>query len=78
MVHGKLKRRWDRAQTPYQRLRASGVLREEQETRLAQLYAATNPRQLREDIYRAIAQLWQQIDQRKEAAAGALVTFLNE
>ncbi len=68
VVNGKLKRRWDRAQTPYQRLVASGVLCEEQEDRLAQLYAATNPRQLREDIYRAIAQLWHQPDQRKEAA----------
>ncbi|GEM_PF-2407294 len=68
VVNGKLTRRWDRAQTPYQRLLASGILCEEQETRLAQLYAATNPRQLREDIYRAIAQLWQPADQRKEAA----------
>ena len=68
VVNGKLTRRWDRAQTPYQRLLASGILCEEQETRLAQLYAATNPRQLREDIYRAIAQLWQPTHQRKEAA----------
>ena len=68
VVNGKLQRRWDLAQTPYQRLLASGVLAPEQETRLAALYAATNPRQLREEIYRAIAQLWQQADQRKEAA----------
>ncbi|HLC29502.1 MAG TPA: integrase, partial [Dehalococcoidia bacterium] len=33
VVNGKLRRRWDRAQTPYQRLRVSGVLSEEQETR---------------------------------------------
>jgi len=47
-VHGKLKRRWDRAQTPYQRLLASGVLAPEQEARLAALHAGTNPRQLRD------------------------------
>ncbi len=68
VVNGKLKRRWDTAQTPYQRLLASGVLAPEQETRLAQLYAATNPRQLRAAIYAAIGRLWQPADQRKEAA----------
>ena len=67
-VAGKLKRRWDRAQTPYPRLLASGVLAPEQEARLAALYAQTNPRQLREAMYRAIAALWQHPEQRKEAA----------
>jgi len=47
VVNGKLQRRWDRAQTPYQRLLASGVLSPEQEARLARLYTETNPRQLR-------------------------------
>ena len=74
VVNGKLKRRWDRAQTPYQRLLASGVLAPEQETRLAQLYAATNPRQLREDIYRALEQLWQQADQGKAAAVSGNIS----
>lgn len=67
VVNGKLSRRWDRAQTPYQRLRTSGVLTPEEQARLAALYAATNPRQLREDIYHAIERLWQYADQRKEA-----------
>jgi len=74
VVNGKLRRRWDRAQTPYQRLLASGVLAPEQETRLAQLYAATNPRQLREDIYRALEQLWQQADQGKAAAVSGNIS----
>ena len=74
VVNGKLRRRWDRAQTPYQRLRVSGVLSEEQETRLAQLYAATNPRRLREDIYRAVEQLWQPADQGKEAAVSGNIS----
>lgn len=59
VVDGKLKRGWDTAQTPYQRVLASGVLTEQQKERLAALYAATNPRQLREEIYAAVAQLWQ-------------------
>jgi len=61
VVNGKLTRRWDTAQTPYQRLLASGVLTAAQEARLAKLYAATNPRRLREEIYQAVAQLWQYV-----------------
>ena len=59
VVNGKLRRRWDRAQTPYQRLLATGVISPEQEVRLARLYAETNPRQLREAIYQAVERLWQ-------------------
>ena len=57
VVDGKLRRKWDQAQTPYQRLLASGVLSREQETRLAAVYARTNPRQLRKAIYRAVERL---------------------
>lgn len=59
VVDGKLKRKWDTPQTPYQRLLASGVLAPAQEARLAAISAATNPRQLREDIYRALGRLWE-------------------
>ncbi len=59
VVNGKLRRRWDRAQTPYQRLVASRTLSPVQQARLAALYAGTNPRQLREAIYHAVEQLWQ-------------------
>jgi hypothetical protein len=57
-VDGKLRRKWDLAQTPYQRLLASGTLPPEQEARLAALHAGTNPRQLREAIYQAVERLW--------------------
>lgn len=57
VVNGKFRRRWDRAQTPYQRLVASGILAPEQQARLAALYAGTNPRQLREAIYQAVERL---------------------
>jgi hypothetical protein len=36
-----------------------GILSPEQKTRLADLYTQTNLRQSREEIYRAIEQLWQ-------------------
>lgn len=58
VVDGKLRRRWDRAQTPCQRLLASSVLSREQAARLATLYTETNPRQLRKTIYQAIERLW--------------------
>ena len=74
VVNGKLTRQWDRAQTPYQRLLASGVLTPEEQARLAALYAATNPRQLREDIYHAIERLWQHTDQRKEAVVSGNIS----
>lgn len=57
VIDGKLRRRHDMAQTPYQRLLSTHTLSTEQETRLAVLYSQTNPSQLRKDIYRSIAHL---------------------
>ncbi len=59
MVGGRLRRTWDQAQTPYQRLQATGMLSGEQEMKLAALYAQTNPRQLRQQIYDTLEELWQ-------------------
>ena len=47
----KIKRRYDRPQTPFERLCASGVLSAEQRDRLQTLRDTTNPRRLREDIH---------------------------
>ena len=55
---GKLKRRWDEAKTPYQRLKETGVLSREDESRLDELYQRTNARELRDRIYRLLSQLW--------------------
>lgn len=49
----------DKAKTPYQRLLDCGILSPGQKTRLKDLYTGTNPRQLREAIYRAVEQLRQ-------------------
>jgi hypothetical protein len=73
VVGGKLRRKWDLAQTPHQRLLASGILSPEQEARLAALYAGTNPRHLREASYQALERLWQHpnsanANKREEAA----------
>jgi hypothetical protein len=55
---GKMKRKWDEAKTPYERLKQSVGLSGEQEERLEQLYAQTNPRALREEIYKRLSQIW--------------------
>ncbi len=56
----KVRRKWDQAQTPYERLLATGVLSQEHQQRLQLLYAQTNPWQLREEIYAGLARLWEQ------------------
>lgn len=68
VVDGKLRRKWDKAQTPYQRLLSSRILSSEEKTRLALLYAGTNIRQLHKDIYNSVEQLWTDTNSRKEAA----------
>ena len=68
IVAGKLRRQWDAAQTPYARLVASGVLTAAPQESLAQRYAQTNPRQLRQQIYRQVTALWQGREGLAEAA----------
>lgn len=59
MVGDKVRRKWDAAKTPYERLLESAVLSAEQQTRLQQLYEQTNPLQLREVLYRHLEAIWQ-------------------
>ena len=65
----KVRRKWDEAQTPYQRLLATGVLSQEQQERLQTLYEQTNPLQLREEIYAGLAALWDGALAQNETAA---------
>ena len=46
--------RYGPAQTPFQRLCATGALSQEQKDALQQLYDQTNPRRLRQEIYRQL------------------------
>jgi len=59
MIDGKVKRRWDDAQTPYQRVLATGILTPTVGAGLAALHTVTNPRQLRQEIYDGLARLWE-------------------
>ncbi len=55
----KVRRKWDTAQTPYQRLLATGMLSQEQQAHLQALYEQTNPLLLRQEIYAGLAALWE-------------------
>jgi hypothetical protein len=58
IVDGKLRRTWDEPATPYERLRATGVLDDDRLQELDSLLQATNPRRLRKLIYDGIYDLW--------------------
>lgn len=58
----KVKKRYDQAQTPYQRLLAAGVLDDTQRQSLAELYATLNPAALRRSIDDTLEALWQLAD----------------
>lgn len=69
VVGDHVQRKWDQAQTPYHRLLATGTLSAQQQQELQALYERTNPRQLREEIYRQLAHLWEQSLPQAESAA---------
>jgi hypothetical protein len=54
----RVKRRFDTAQTPFDRLSASGILSPADQQRLQDLHDTLNPRQLRRDIYSLLDQLF--------------------
>jgi hypothetical protein len=49
---------YDMAQTPYQRLLASGALTEDKKAELANIYAALNPAGLLRQLRSAVQHLW--------------------
>jgi len=51
-------RKWDRAQTPFERLKATGKLSAAQQERLQALHEQTNPLALRQEIYQRLVALW--------------------
>lgn len=60
VLGGKVRRSWDEAKTPFERLQASGVLSQAQQQRLQTLYEQTNPLHLRQAIYKGLTLLWEQ------------------
>ena len=56
--HARIKRRFDDARTPFDRLCATGVLDKVRRMELESLRRRTNPRELREDIYKLIDKIF--------------------
>jgi hypothetical protein len=54
----KIRRKWDEAKTPYERLLETSVLSQEPREKLSQLYEHTNPLRLRQQIYEGLEALW--------------------
>jgi hypothetical protein len=69
MEGDQVRRTWDEAQTPYQRLLSTGVLSPEQQAYWQALYEQTNPLVLREEIYAGLAVLWDAALAHNETAA---------
>ncbi len=66
--HGaRVTKRYDRAQTPYQRLLASDVLTPDQRHALDTLYRCLNPLALRTQIQETLRRVWQLADRSREA-----------
>jgi hypothetical protein len=63
-------KRYDTAQTPYQRLLATAVLPDDQKRTLATLYERLNPRRLRAQIDAALDSLWALADRDAQAPTG--------
>jgi hypothetical protein len=63
-------KRYDTAQTPYQRLLAAAVLPDDQKRTLATLYKRLNPRRLRAQIDAALDSLWALADRDAQAPTG--------
>jgi hypothetical protein len=71
MESGRVKRRWDKARTPFERLCESGALGEAKQRELRQLMEATNPRALRVEIYKRLERLLAQTVAEPELEAAA-------
>jgi hypothetical protein len=76
MVNGRLKRRWDKARTPYDRVLASEALEPPQQAQLTALYTQTNPRRLRREIYQELERMWEHpsLQRNKPQLVGALAS----
>jgi hypothetical protein len=68
-VGDKVRRSWDEAKTPFERLLATGIVSHEHQQRLQVLYEQTNPWHLRKAIYEGLTLLWEQAVKADDSAA---------
>ena len=65
-----MRRKWDEAKTPYERLKLTGALCTPQQEKLDQLHEQTNPRALRNEIYKRLAELWKWQSESEQGGQG--------
>jgi hypothetical protein len=63
-IGGRVKRKYDIPQTPYQRLLESGQLSEESQAKLRSVYQSLNPAQLKRTIEGKLETLWRTYEQK--------------
>jgi hypothetical protein len=68
MQDGRLRRKWDKSKSPFERLLATGVLAADVADRFRQLRAATNPRTLRRYIRDECAAIYNEIGDAAESS----------
>jgi len=66
-IGGKVKRKYEVAKTPYQRLTASNQIPEEVVEELRRIYLSLNPAELKRSIDAKLAELYQAYEEKKEA-----------
>jgi len=64
-IGGKIKRKYDVPETPYQRLMESGQIQEEVKKELKDIYLSLNPAQLKRNIDAKLAELYQVYGEKK-------------
>jgi len=66
-IGGRIKRKYDIPQTPYQRLMASGQISQEHKAKLESLYQRLNPAELKRQIAAKLETLWQIYEQKNKS-----------
>lgn len=65
-VGGHIKRKYDKAQTPYHRLLESGALTDEEKEKLKKLYSSLNPAELKRRIDKKLERLFMMYEQKNK------------
>ena len=71
MEVGRVKRRWDKARTPFERLCETGAISAKKEEKLGRIKEGTNPRALRREIYERLERLLTQSQVEPELLSAA-------
>jgi len=66
-VGGQIKRKHDKAKTPYQRLLASGMISDEEREKLERLYSSLNPAELKRQIDNKLERLFMIYEKKKKS-----------